>query len=96
MQTGTIFGIIALVAVIGYIGYDQFPMQKAIATGTDKTFTHGIGLKETLDNAHYNNNDPVSSDPHFSSVTVLNWDDVKTLDKAAITTEATALGYSSP
>ena len=93
---GTIFGFAALLIVVGYVAYQEFPVQTATATGTDKTFTHGIILKDTVANAEYTNNDPVSSSPSLSSITIYNWDDVKTLDKIAITAEATAEGYSSP
>lgn len=62
---------------------------------TDKTFSHAVPFQQTLDNAEYNNNEPVSFTPNFSQVTIINWENVKTLDQTAITAEALAYEYTA-
>src|SRR5574342_230523 len=94
MQKGTILGIISLVAIVSYIGYDAFPQQIAVATGEQKIFRHAPDLLQAIDEAEYTDNSPVMADPSaISSVTIENWDDIKTLDKVAINTNAALNGY---
>ena len=60
-----------------------------------KTFVHAKLLRDRLDVAEYNNNEPVSSTPNFSQVTVENWDDVKLTDQTLITADALTEGYTA-
>ena len=60
----------------------------------DRTYKYGMDVVEAIDNAQYNNNDPVSADINVSTIIITNWDDVKTLDKTTINTLAVARGYS--
>ena len=51
-------------------------------------------IRTTIDNAEYTNNDPVGADIQAPTITIINWDDVKTLDQISIHTQATLEGFS--
>lgn len=60
----------------------------------DRIYKFAQDVIEAIDNAQYNNNEPVSADPVVSTITIFDWDNVKTLDKTAINTLAVAKGFS--
>lgn len=94
IQLNTILALGAIIGLAGYIGYDAFPQQIAVATGEQKIFRHAPDLLQAIDEAEYTDNTPVMADPSaISSVTIENWDDIKTLDKIAINTNAALNGY---
>lgn len=61
----------------------------------DRIYKFAKDVIDAIDNSQYNNNDPVSADINVSTITILNWDDVKTLDKTTINTLAVAQGFSA-
>ena len=62
---------------------------------TDKTFSHAVPFQQVLDNAQYTDNEPMAFSPYFSNVVIHNWENVKTLDKTAIISEALMYGYTA-
>lgn len=64
---------------------------------TDKTFQFAQPLENTLNNAKYNNNEPLiySEGGVFRFLMISNWEDVPLLTKTAITTAMTEANYQA-
>ena len=95
MQKGTILGVVALVLVVGYIGYSEFPTQSATAQAADQHyFKFAQVFINTLEAAQYEDGSIIvytGSAPE--TITVNQWSQVKLVDKNMIRTQAALAGY---
>ena len=95
IQLGTTLGLVALVLVVGYIGYSEFPTQQATAQGgNENTFKFAQAFVNRLDAAQYQDGSPIIYTGETpQSITIREWADVKLVDKNLIRTEANLAGY---
>lgn len=59
----------------------------------DRIYKYAKDVLDIIDNAQYENGDPVACDPIVSTITIFNWDQVKTSDQALINAAAIAHGF---
>jgi len=95
IQLGTTLGLVALVLVVGYIGYSEFPAQTAKAQAADQhQFKFAQAMINTLESSQYENGDIIvytGSAPE--AMTINDWSQVKLVDKNMIRTQAALAGY---
>jgi len=94
-QKGIILGVVAILTVTFYIGYNAFEAQAAIAQSSDQhQFKFAQALVNTLDSAQYENGDIiVYTGEAPTPFTINGWTQVKLVDKNMIRTQAALAGY---
>lgn len=95
MQKGTIFGIISLVALSCYIGYNELPLEAQKADAYHQTILYQFpDLHHALDNAIYEDGTPISSYHQMFDIYIEHWEDVDPESRAMIISAANKYGYS--
>lgn len=96
MQKGTILGIIAVVVVISYIGYNEVELQLAEAekdlSGIPPSEQRFIFAKDFQDYLETNSIGHSSGFP--LDISIYNWDQLSQQTRTAIIQEASKAGYS--
>jgi len=96
MQKGTMLGIIALVVVVSYIGYNEVELQAAQAakdlSGIPPTEQRFLFEKNFQDYLEINSIDHSANFP--LDLIIFNWDKLTPQTQNAITSEANKAGYS--
>jgi hypothetical protein len=63
---------------------------------TERRYQNGVGLENAIDNAKYNNNDPVTYTlVNQTSFVIDSWENVPALTKTAIDLAATTSGFTA-
>ncbi len=95
MQKGTLFGIISLVALVSYIGYNEIDFQTQTVYADHQTILYQFPeLHHALADATYNDGTPISASHQMFDIYIDHYEDVSPDSMAKILSAANKYGYS--